>query len=192
MQLPSAVSYPGEPLSVAPPRHWVGWHRGVGQAGGPGLAVGGGHPILPRKWGNTELKAPTGICPTSPQLSQSSLQFRYLSPLGGKKNQDKLVFQVVSREFRLSHGGLRIKPAGTSWRVEGVSHSHSETRSQSSLPLPFQCKSVNSSGLSSPRPTEILRAPTSPPIPSSRPRPLVRPHPDRELYCPPQSSLVRA
>lgn len=126
--------------------------------------------------------------PTLPEFAPVQI----LIAFGEKKNQDKLVFQVVSRELRLSHSGLRIKPAGTSWRVEGVSHSHSGTRSQSSLPLPFQCKSVNRSGLSSPRPTEVLRAPASPPIPSSRPRPLVRPHPDREPYCPPQSSLARA
>lgn len=72
---PRPASSPGEPLSVAPPSHWVGRHRGVGEAGGPGLAVGGWHLIFPRKWRNTGLKAPTGICPTSPQLSQSSLQF---------------------------------------------------------------------------------------------------------------------
>lgn len=112
-RLSSACSWgPGaSSASEARPCRWVGRRR-------RGHGGGGGTPEAPaRTWSLPEverhtlipLRAPIRTCPSSPQLSQRSLQFRYLSPLKKKKNQDKLVFQVVSREPGLSHAGSESK-----------------------------------------------------------------------------------
>lgn len=97
----------GSAFPVAPPCHPVGRRtqaRGCRPWGRYLISPGNGETqTLPTKSARGQ---PAPPLPNSPRMLPSPDTYR---PCGGKKNQDKLVFQVISRDFGLSHGGLEPK-----------------------------------------------------------------------------------
>lgn len=138
------------------------------------------------------------LSPTLPEFSSVQILIALKKK---KKNQDKLVFQVVSRELGLSHGspesklertkGLKVPPRR--WRRWSPTFTHRQCPRHALPARPFPssvkvpCKTALGGAL--PAAPKSFRAPASPP--SSRPRPLVRPHLGHELYCPQWSNLAR-
>ena len=155
---------------VAPPCHFAdrrGQGRGCRPWGQYLISPGNGETqTLPTKSAHGQ---PAPPLPNSPRMLPSSDTYR----LGGKKNQVKLVFQVISRDLGLSHGGSEPKFGGMGeggrlkfpLRGRRAPDSNFVTGSQrptAGAPLPLQCKSAKISWQSFPAPPKTLRAPASP------------------------------